>query len=90
LLAVVHVLDFGLPVKAALAQPRFHHQWDPDTLRIEKALAEKIGPELERRGHRLTVVESLGATQAVAWDEKESQFTGAADPRGEGVAGGIP
>ena len=35
LLAMVHTLDYGLSLKEALAQTRFHHQWKPDTLRIE-------------------------------------------------------
>jgi gamma-glutamyltranspeptidase/glutathione hydrolase len=89
LLAIVHTIDFGLPVDAALAQPRFHHQWQPDELRIEKSVPEKVRRELERRGHKLKVVDSLGAAQAVAFDARRGAFRGAADPRGEGVAGGF-
>ena len=30
LLAIIHTIDFGLPIQKALAQPHFHHQWTPD------------------------------------------------------------
>lgn len=89
LLAIVRVIDFGEPLEQALAAPRFHHQWQPDELRIERSVPEKARRELERRGHKLKVVESLGAAQAVSFDGKKGVFTGVADPRGEGKAGGF-
>ena len=33
LIGLIGVLDFGLGVDAALASPRFHHQWSPDEVR---------------------------------------------------------
>jgi gamma-glutamyltranspeptidase/glutathione hydrolase len=87
LLVVLYTIDFGMPLDQALAAVRFHHQWQPDELRIEKAAGDKVLRALERRGHRLKVVERLGAAQAVGWDVKKRVFVGAADPRGEGQAG---
>ena len=84
LLAIIHTIDFGRPVDEALAQPRFHHQWQPDELKIERKIDEAVVRELERRGHRVTLVDSLGATQAVARDGKS--FSGAHDPRVNGQA----
>ncbi|HXI53695.1 MAG TPA: gamma-glutamyltransferase, partial [Candidatus Saccharimonadales bacterium] len=82
LLTLIHVIDFGLPLDQALAQPRFHHQWQPDEVRIERRAGDAIVQELQRRGHRVVVVESIGAAQAVAFDPATRQFTGGADPRG--------
>jgi gamma-glutamyltranspeptidase/glutathione hydrolase len=87
LLAILYTVDFGMPLDEALAQPRFHHQWQPDELRVEKNVKPRVLRELERRGHKLKVVESLGATQAVGWDAKKRFFVGVPDPRGEGKAG---
>jgi gamma-glutamyltranspeptidase/glutathione hydrolase len=87
LLAILYTIDFNMPPDQALAAVRFHHQGQPDELRIEKAAGEKVLRALERRGHRLKVVETLGAAQAVGWDVKKRAFVGAADPRGEGLAG---
>jgi gamma-glutamyltranspeptidase/glutathione hydrolase len=81
-LAIVCAIDFGMPPETALAQGRFHQQWKPDELRIEERVPRNVRDELARRGHKLRVVESLGAAQAIAWCE--DGFVGAADPRGEG------
>lgn len=86
-LAILHVVDFGLDPVSALSQPRFHHQWKPDRLTIEEGYGSEVVRELEKRGHRVKV-ERLGAAQAVGWDAEASVFRGAADPRGEGVAEG--
>lgn len=87
LLAILYSVDFGMTTEQALAAPRFHHQWQPDELRIERSVPAKVRAELEKRGHKIKVVDSLGAAQAVSFDEKRRRFTGAADPRGEGKAG---
>jgi gamma-glutamyltranspeptidase/glutathione hydrolase len=89
LLAILHTVDFRLPLQEALAQPRFHHQWQPDELRIEKQAPQKVRRELERRGHKLKLADALGAAQAVGLGPKKAGFVGAADPRGEGLAGGL-
>ena len=88
LLAIVYTIDFGMPIEEALARPRFHHQWKPDELRVEKTVSEKIRNELAGRGHNLKVVDSMGAAQAVALQSSGKKFVGAPDPRGVGVAAG--
>jgi len=85
-LALVNTLDAGLPLEAALRQPRFHHQWRPNEIRVEPGLASEGRAELERRGHRVVEVRSLAATQAVACDPLTGIFTAAADPRTSGQA----
>jgi gamma-glutamyltranspeptidase/glutathione hydrolase len=88
LLTIIHTIDFGLDPEAALKQPRFHQQWSPDELRIEKAVSEEVRKELERRGHKLKVLNSFGACQAIG-RASEGGFTGAADPRLKGKAAGL-
>src|SRR2546427_702546 len=85
-LAIIDTVDFGMDPATALAQPRFHHQWKPDELVVEKRVGEDVMRELERRGHRLKRVESLGAAQAVGLNHQG--FVGAHDPRVEGKAAG--
>jgi len=86
LLAIIYTIDFGMSLEEALAAPRFHQQWQPDELRIERSVRDKVLRKLEQMGHRLNVVDSLGATQAVGWNEKKKTFVGIPDPRGEGKA----
>ena len=85
-LAIINVIDFGMDLESALKQGRFHQQWKPDELRIEKRVAAEVRAELEKRGHKLNVVDSMGAAQAVG--VVEGKFVGAPDPRGEGKAAG--
>jgi gamma-glutamyltranspeptidase / glutathione hydrolase len=85
-LAIINVVDFGMDVEAALNQPRFHQQWKPDELRIEKTVPAEVRAGLEKRGHKLNVVDSMGAAQAIAFDGQ--RFIGSADPRSEGKAAG--
>lgn len=85
LLTLVNFIDFELHLAAALAAPRFHHQWRPDELRIERAVAPGTRAELIRRGHVLSDTDSFGACQALSWRDG---FIGVADPRGGGAAAG--
>ncbi len=87
-LGVVRVLDFGLSPQQALAAPRFHHQWQPDVLRIENDVPAAVRADLEKRGHNLNLVPMIGVSAAVARDAT-GQFTGAADPRSGGTAAGF-
>ena len=84
LLALIHTLDYGLPVKEALAQPHFHHQWKPDSIRIERKAGEAVLKDLKQRGHQLKIYGSMGATQAVGFFN--GQFQAAHDPRLKGKA----
>jgi len=71
-----------LSLKEALAQPRFHHQWKPDTLRIELKASQSVLNQLRQRGHQLKLYNSMGATQAVGWFE--GKFKAVHDPRSNG------
>jgi gamma-glutamyltranspeptidase/glutathione hydrolase len=84
LLAIIHTIDFGRPVNEALAQPRFHHQWQPDSIRIERKVDEKVLAELRRRGHTLKIYNQMGAMQAVSL--RDGTFNAAHDPRLKGKA----
>lgn len=86
LLAIINMVDFGMDLETALAQPRFHHQWSPDELRIEGSIGDDAVKELQARGHKVVVVSTLGATQAVAREGKGAVLAGANDPRVNGKA----
>ncbi|MBL69177.1 MAG: gamma-glutamyltransferase [Verrucomicrobiales bacterium] len=84
LLTIIHTLDFNRPLKEALAQPHFHHQWRPNGIRIEKQAEANVLAELKRRGHKLQIVQSMGATQAVS--RMRGKLEAAHDPRLKGKA----
>ena len=89
LLALLHILDEGDTPAQALARPRFHQQWSPDELRVEKSMPSALKDDLRRRGHVLKEVDIIGSTQAVGQPVKDGPFVGAHDPRSrEGRAAG--
>ena len=87
LLAIIHVVDFGKSPAEALGQARFHHQWKPDRLLIEKALGQSAIDALRAKGHTVEVVNTLGAAQAIGLGQAGKPFSGSPDPRGRGLFG---
>ncbi len=85
-LAIVGTIDLGMDAGEALAQPRFHHQWIPNTLRIEESFSNELIEKLEERGHKIRRVQGIGLSQAVG--RLEESFIGAHDPRTSGKAAG--
>jgi gamma-glutamyltranspeptidase / glutathione hydrolase len=76
---ILNVLDFNMPVTAAVSAPRVHHQWLPDRLNVEPKIALETKGGLEQRGHALREQTSLGVVQAIT--SMGGVLKGAADPR---------
>jgi gamma-glutamyltranspeptidase/glutathione hydrolase len=83
---IVNVLDFGMNVQDAVNWPRFHHQWMPDALRVERGISPDTVALLEKRGHVVTRVNAQGEAAAIHWSD--GWLEGAPDPRTEGTAEG--
>jgi gamma-glutamyltranspeptidase / glutathione hydrolase len=62
---LVNSLDLKHNPKAAMELPRFHHQWRPDELWIEKSIGDEVLAELERRGFTLSRAAPSGATNMI-------------------------
>ncbi len=88
LLLISNIIDDGMLPAAALAEPRFHHQWNPDELKIEKAFGEGTLSRVKALGHKLAETTSFGACQAIFFDQEKKLFFPAHDPRVPGKADG--
>lgn len=88
LIALLRRLDLDLPLVECLGGPRFHHQWAPDELRIERNMPRVVQESLRSRGHELKLVDGVGVSQAIVWDADRGVFQGVSDPRVPGLAGG--
>lgn len=86
---IMNVVDFGMTLEHAVAAPRFHHQWLPDRISLEKGILTRyMRGFLEERGHRLEErFEPMGDVQAISIHE--ACACGVSDPRGGGAAGGV-
>jgi gamma-glutamyltranspeptidase/glutathione hydrolase len=76
---ILNIVDFRMPVKAAVEAARIHHQWLPDRLNVEAKIAGDQRKALEQRGHALREQGALGVVQAIAVNGAVAN--GAADPR---------
>ncbi|HZM04460.1 MAG TPA: gamma-glutamyltransferase [Candidatus Saccharimonadales bacterium] len=85
-LNIIDMLDLGMDAQTAIAAPKFHHQWKPDELVMERPVKPEILAGLQERGHTVRLVNALGAAQAVSRLPDDKGFMGAADPRVGGQA----
>jgi len=77
---VVNSIDFGMNVAEATNAPRFHHQWLPDQLRVEKGFSPDTLRLLEVKGQHVKVLPSMGSTQSIIIGP-DGMLYGASDPR---------
>jgi gamma-glutamyltranspeptidase/glutathione hydrolase len=86
---VVHnVLIFGMDLDRAVNAPRFHHQWLPDQIFVEKgAFPRKTVQKLEAMGHRVVVRENIGLVDAILV-RKDGRIEAVGDGRGDDAAAG--
>ncbi|MDH1476611.1 gamma-glutamyltransferase [Comamonas thiooxydans] len=76
---VVNHIDFGMNPAEAAATPRFHHQWTPDELRVEKGFSPDTLALLRQWGHKVSLKASMGRTQTI--EIRDGLLRGASDPR---------
>lgn len=85
---IMNVIDHQLNIKSAVSEPRIHHQWLPDEIRIEEGLSPDTIRLLEGMGHIVKLRNSMGAIQSIML--KNGKMYGAADPRrATGLAAGL-
>ena len=83
---IVAFVDFGMNVQEAIDAPRFHHQWLPDRIRVERyGLSPDTIALLRARGHEVREGEgdyaTQGVAQGVAYDAAADVLEGGFDRR---------
>ncbi len=86
-LVLSDVIDLHDDLGTAMQRPRFHHQWSPDTLWIEKTFGQPVLDDLQKMGHRLDVASPAGAAAAIL-RQSDGTLVGASEPRLPGKAQG--
>ena len=85
---VLDVLDHDMTMQEAVATPRFHHQWLPDSIQVEAgAIATDDSLALTRMGHAFKIRAPIGRVDAILV-LPDGRLEGGADPRGDDRAGG--
>jgi gamma-glutamyltranspeptidase/glutathione hydrolase len=71
-----------MSIDSAVAAKRFHHQWLPDRLYIEKdGVSSATQAALEAMGYRVQMVGGQGTAHSIRVDPRTGIRRGAADPR---------
>lgn len=78
---MMNVIEFGMPLDEAIKAGRFHNQWLPDEIWVEKAaLTPELRKELELLGHKLREVNYMAVVKAIM-RLPNGKLHGAGDPR---------
>lgn len=87
LLALLRRLQGGLSISDAVHAPRFHHQWRPKTLQLERGgFGTETLDALESRDWEVVEIQGSGRLQALERFPSTGRVWGAPDPRTEGAA----
>ena len=62
---ITNIIDFGLSTDDAVNKPKFHHQWLPDVIFIEKGFPDDIKAKLIAMGYILKERGAIGRTEVI-------------------------
>lgn len=88
--SIINVVDHGMSATDAVNKPKFHHQWLPDEIAVEKSFPIEVRLALEKMGYKITEREAIGRTEMILV-KPNGKREAAADKRGDdSVAGWEP
>jgi gamma-glutamyltranspeptidase/glutathione hydrolase len=84
---LVNILEFDMTVEDAVNKPKFHHQWLPDTLYVEKEFPQNVRQQLIGMGYHIQEREAIGRTEVIRITA-DGRIEAVADKRGDDAAAG--
>jgi len=87
---ILNVLEYDMTMQEAVSKPRFHHQWLPDSIKVETSFDTLNFPSLKRLGYNIDQSNSpiIGKVDAILV-LPDGRLEGGADPRGDDSADGF-
>ncbi len=90
------VIDYGMNIQEAVNAPRFHNQWLPDVLNVERWFSPDTVKALQKMGYKVQIGLGNGEyvspywsdAECIAIDAKTGERLGASDGRNNGKAVG--
>ena len=83
---LINILEFGMSAEDAVNKPKFHHQWLPDEIFIEKDFDAAVRAQLEAMGYKVQSRGQIGRTEVI--QIKGKQIIAIGDKRGDDAAEG--
>ncbi len=84
---LVNLLEFNLSPEDAVNKPKFHHQWLPDELALEKGFPQVVRDSLQKMGYVIKERSGIGRTELIVV-RPDGKFEAIADSRGDDGAAG--
>ena len=86
---LLNALVYHLDIQQAVNLPRFHNQWMPDKVFLERdGFSTDTVEKLRAAGYKIQWIDSIGECEAIEIDSKTGWRFSAADARGDGKAVG--
>jgi gamma-glutamyltranspeptidase/glutathione hydrolase len=88
--AILNVHEYGMSMQEAVEAPRFHNQWLPDEIRIEKkSFSPELIDSLRDKGYHIDLkrIRDLGRVDGIL-KLTDGGYEAGADPRGDDTAAG--
>lgn len=83
---IVDLLDFNMSVNNAVNKPKFHMQWKPDLVYVEKGFPDSVKQAMEKMGYPFKVRSAIGRTEVIR--VTDGIIEAVADSRGDDSAAG--
>jgi gamma-glutamyltranspeptidase/glutathione hydrolase len=91
LLTILNVVDFGMNAQEAVDAGRFHHQWLPDRITVER---QQFSPDtvamLKAKGHDVRETQAQGVAEVIVLDAATNTLEGGVDRRGADGSAAAP
>jgi gamma-glutamyltranspeptidase / glutathione hydrolase len=84
---LVNILEFNMSTEDAVYKPKFHHQWLPDELMVEKNFPASVREALQKMGYSIKERGAIGRTETIKV-LPSGKFEAVADNRGDDAAAG--
>jgi gamma-glutamyltranspeptidase/glutathione hydrolase len=85
---IINIIEFGMSTEDAVYKPKFHHQWLPDQIDLEKTFPQATRVALEKMGYKIVERGSIGRTEVIKV-LPNGRFEAVADNRGDDGAEGF-
>jgi gamma-glutamyltranspeptidase/glutathione hydrolase len=90
---IVNLIDFQMSAYDAVQKPRFHHQWLPDEIQVEKGFPENVSEQLKQMGYRVVPYSVAGYETTIGRvnliQAGESKLHAVGDERGDDSVAGF-
>jgi gamma-glutamyltranspeptidase / glutathione hydrolase len=84
---LINMMEFDMNADDAVNKPKFHHQWLPDEVYVEKDFPAAVIAALKAKGYKISIRGQIGRTEVIKVLPNK-KFECAADKRGDDAVAG--